>query len=118
MEVEGREGEAHHSVVWGALDAKPRIYYNSLIDTLLSRGIKPFMTISQKISHYDIPEEHQQRYKGVQIWPILRERFEWKKTQGGRIGVAMNTKWFEPINNSLEDKKVAERAQSFYMNWS
>ncbi|WVZ15686.1 hypothetical protein V8G54_013252 [Vigna mungo] len=26
-EVEGREGEAHHSAVWGALDAELRIYF-------------------------------------------------------------------------------------------
>lgn len=38
-------------------------------------------------------------------------------TQGGNIGIVMNTIWFEPFSNSLEDKLAVERAQSFYMNW-
>ncbi|WVZ15685.1 hypothetical protein V8G54_013251 [Vigna mungo] len=99
-------------------------YYNSLIDTLLSRGIKPFMTISQTISHYDIPEELQQRYKGWLSPEIecldmgnLRRKVWMEENSRWEIGVAMNTKWIEPINNSSEDKKAVERAQSFYMNW-
>ncbi|WVY94288.1 hypothetical protein V8G54_033376 [Vigna mungo] len=178
----GRFGKVN----WAGID-----YYNSLIDTLLSRGIEPFVTIS----HYDIPQELQERYEGwlspeiekdfkyyadicfknfgdrVKYWITFNEpnvaficgyrkglwppgrcsgsfgnctsggdserepliagsnlllshatavhlyRTKYQKNQGGRIGVAMNTKWFEPISNSSEDKKAAERAQSFYMNW-
>ncbi|PSR98429.1 Beta-glucosidase [Actinidia chinensis var. chinensis] len=44
-------------------------------------------------------------------------RTKYKKTQGGSAGIVMNAIWFEPISSSLEDKKAAERAQSFYMKW-
>jgi len=43
--------------------------------------------------------------------------FEWQKIQGGKIGLASHTMWFEPISNSTEDKMALERAQAFYMNW-
>ncbi|KAK7332308.1 hypothetical protein VNO80_29058 [Phaseolus coccineus] len=84
-------------------------YYNRLIDTLLSRGIEPFVTIS----HYDIPQELVDRYDG---WLSPKIAFEWQKIQGGKIGLAVHTMWFEPISNSFEDKIAAERAQAFYMN--
>ncbi|ESW19738.1 hypothetical protein PHAVU_006G151300 [Phaseolus vulgaris] len=166
-------------------------YYNRLIDTLLSRGIEPFVTIS----HYDIPQELVDRYDGwlspkiaedfkyyadicfknfgdrvkywitfnepnvafirgyrIGIWPPGRcsgsfgncsvggnsekepfivgsnfllahasivglYRTKYQKKQGGKIGLAVHTMWFEPISNSSEDKIAAERAQAFYMNW-
>ncbi|XP_014518767.1 beta-glucosidase 47 [Vigna radiata var. radiata] len=44
-------------------------------------------------------------------------RTKYQKIQGGKIGLASHTMWFEPISNSTEDKMALERAQAFYMNW-
>ncbi|PIN21148.1 Beta-glucosidase, lactase phlorizinhydrolase [Handroanthus impetiginosus] len=44
-------------------------------------------------------------------------RTKYQKEQKGRIGIVMNSVWYEPFSNSSEDKLAAERAQSFYMNW-
>ncbi|KAK1556993.1 hypothetical protein Q3G72_015792 [Acer saccharum] len=44
-------------------------------------------------------------------------RTKYQKEQEGSIGIVMNTMWYEPISNSSEDKRAAERAQAFYMNW-
>ncbi|KAH0985854.1 hypothetical protein GBA52_013031 [Prunus armeniaca] len=95
FEPEGRFGEVNRA----GID-----HYNKFIDTLLHRGIQPFVTLT----HYDIPQELEDIY-GAWLSP--------KKKQGGSIGMVMNAVWFEPISNSLEDKLAAERAQSFYMNW-
>ncbi|KAF3437656.1 hypothetical protein FNV43_RR20412 [Rhamnella rubrinervis] len=44
-------------------------------------------------------------------------RTKYQKEQGGRIGIVLNTMWFEPVSNSTADKLAAERAQSFNSNW-
>ncbi|XP_050208686.1 beta-glucosidase 47 isoform X2 [Mercurialis annua] len=44
-------------------------------------------------------------------------RTKYQKEQGGRIGIVINTLWYEPISNSMEDKLAVERARAFYMNW-
>ncbi|ESQ29245.1 hypothetical protein EUTSA_v10023411mg [Eutrema salsugineum] len=50
--------------------------------------------------------------KAVQIY-----RTKYQKEQKGIIGIVVQTSWFEPVSNSIADKKAAERAQSFYSNW-
>jgi beta-glucosidase len=50
--------------------------------------------------------------KAVQIYHT-----KYQKEQKGIIGMVVQTSWFEPISNSIADKKAAERAQSFYSNW-
>ncbi|KFK40644.1 hypothetical protein AALP_AA2G023300 [Arabis alpina] len=50
--------------------------------------------------------------KAVQIY-----RTKYQKAQRGIIGIVVQTSWFEPISDSIADKKAAERAQSFYSNW-
>ncbi|CAH2047943.1 unnamed protein product [Thlaspi arvense] len=50
--------------------------------------------------------------KAVQIY-----RTKYQKEQRGIIGIVVQTSWFEPISDSIADKKAAERAQSFYSNW-
>ncbi|XP_025645849.1 beta-glucosidase 46 isoform X1 [Arachis hypogaea] len=47
-------------------------YYNRLIDALLQRGIEPFVTIT----HYDIPQELEDRYKGW-LSPKIQEDFKY-----------------------------------------
>jgi len=41
-----------------------------------------------------------------------------QEQQGGVIGIVVHAIWFESMTSSLADKIAAERAQSFYMNWS
>ncbi|CAN8245162.1 unnamed protein product [Cochlearia groenlandica] len=50
--------------------------------------------------------------KAVQIY-----RTKYQEEQKGSIGIVVQTTWFEPISDSIVDKKAAERAQSFYSNW-
>uniref|UniRef100_A0A1J3DGD0 beta-glucosidase n=1 Tax=Noccaea caerulescens TaxID=107243 RepID=A0A1J3DGD0_NOCCA len=50
--------------------------------------------------------------KAVQIYHT-----KYQKEQKGIIGMVVQTSWFEPISDSIADKKAAERAQSFYSNW-
>ncbi|PQQ09828.1 hypothetical protein Pyn_27695 [Prunus yedoensis var. nudiflora] len=47
-------------------------HYNKFIDALLSRGIRPFVTLS----HYDIPQELEGRY-GAWLSPKLQEDFKY-----------------------------------------
>ncbi|CAN8320706.1 unnamed protein product, partial [Cochlearia groenlandica] len=135
-------------------------YYNSLIDALITNGIKPFVTLNHfkhfgdRVKHWiTINEPNQQiilsyrkgkfpplrcsipygqcsqgdsetepfiaahntilaHAKAVQIY-----RTKYQKGQKGIIGIVVQTSWFEPISDSIADKKAAERAQSFYSNW-
>ncbi|WCJ25759.1 beta glucosidase 46 [Euphorbia peplus] len=45
---------------FGDVDFAGIHYYNELIDTLLLKGIQPFVTLT----HYDLPQELEDRYKG------------------------------------------------------
>ncbi|XP_031127069.1 beta-glucosidase 46-like [Ipomoea triloba] len=44
-------------------------------------------------------------------------RTKYQEEQGGQIGFAAHTFWFEPVSNSTEDKLAAERGQAFFSNW-
>ncbi|TKY72136.1 Beta-glucosidase 47 [Spatholobus suberectus] len=59
----GRFGKVN----WAGVD-----YYNRLIDTLACRGIEPFATIS----HYDIPQELEERYEGW-LSPEIQKDFRY-----------------------------------------
>uniref|UniRef100_A0A0A0LZM1 Beta-glucosidase n=1 Tax=Cucumis sativus TaxID=3659 RepID=A0A0A0LZM1_CUCSA len=39
------------------------------------------------------------------------------KHQNGQIGVTLNTDWYVPYSNSLEDKKATSRALDFSLGW-
>ncbi|KAI4312013.1 hypothetical protein MLD38_036871 [Melastoma candidum] len=44
-------------------------------------------------------------------------RTKYQKKQGGLIGIVLHIAWFEPFSDSPADKRAAERAISFSVNW-
>ncbi|XP_058975510.1 myrosinase 1 [Musca domestica] len=44
-------------------------------------------------------------------------RAEYKKRQGGRMGITLDTSWMEPKSNSPEDREASQRALEFYVGW-
>jgi len=38
---------------------------------------------------------------------------EFKKAQGGKVGITLNCDWFEPASNNAEDIEASERAMQF-----
>ncbi|KAJ4873877.1 Beta-glucosidase 47 [Raphanus sativus] len=165
-------------------------HYNRMINAILKRGMEPFVTLT----HYDIPQELELRYKSwlspqiredfehyaeicfrhfgnrVKFWSTFNEpnvqvvlgyrkgtyppsrcskifanctrggsdieplvaahniirshlaavnlyRTKFQEEQRGKIGIVMNTIWFEPVSDSLADRLAAERAQAFYLTW-
>ncbi|KAJ8936633.1 hypothetical protein NQ314_012249 [Rhamnusium bicolor] len=42
---------------------------------------------------------------------------EFKEKQGGRVGIVVDTDWYEPASNTSEDKEAAERTLQFRWGW-
>ncbi|XP_024372566.1 beta-glucosidase 42 isoform X3 [Physcomitrium patens] len=46
---------------------------------------------------------------------VYRKKF--KDTQGGMIGISVDSEWSEPLTSSVEDKEAAERHTLFQLGW-
>lgn len=44
-------------------------------------------------------------------------RTNYKAKQGGRIGIALDVIWYEPMSDSAEDIAATQRAQDFQLGW-
>ncbi|KAL0866190.1 hypothetical protein Bca101_045308 [Brassica carinata] len=80
-------------------------YYNNLINHLLSKGVKPYVTIF----HWDLPEALEHAYGGFLGAEIA--------IQKGEIGIALNTVWHYPYSDSHADKLAAARATAFTFDY-
>lgn len=43
--------------------------------------------------------------------------YELQNEQGGLIGIALNSRWYEPFSNADEDTEAAARAMDFELGW-
>ncbi|KAL0653040.1 hypothetical protein Bca4012_095731 [Brassica carinata] len=111
-------------------------YYNNLINQLLLKGVKPYVTIF----HWDLPEALEVAYGGflgaeivndfrdyaelcfqkfgdrVKHWMTLNEPFT-VATQKGEIGIALQTDWHYPYSDSYADRSATARATAFTFDY-
>ncbi|KAF4108762.1 hypothetical protein G5714_009835 [Onychostoma macrolepis] len=78
-------------------------YYHRLVDALLAANIKPQVT-------HNILKSH------AEAWHIYNDNY--RKLQGGKVGIALNSDWAEPRNpSSDQDVAAAERYLNFMLGW-
>lgn len=51
----------------------------------------------------------------VRVYKLYKESYA--PSQGGKIGIALNSDWKLPKTNSQEDRQAADRAKQFMLGW-
>ncbi|XP_059429569.1 beta-glucosidase 12-like isoform X2 [Corylus avellana] len=80
-------------------------YYNDLINDLLAKGLKPFVTLF----HWDLPQVLDDEYGGFSSPQIARQK--------GSIGITLVASWTVPYSNAKHNRKAALRALDFLFGW-
>ncbi|XP_023192574.1 lactase-phlorizin hydrolase isoform X2 [Xiphophorus maculatus] len=72
-------------------------------------GIKDYVTASYQVTH-NIVKSH------AEAWHVYNDNY--RTTQGGKVGIALNSDWAEPADvDKPEDKEAAERYLQFMLGW-
>ncbi|KAF5200160.1 Beta-glucosidase, partial [Thalictrum thalictroides] len=115
----------------GGVNEKGIQFYNNLIDELLSKGLRPFVTLF----HWDLPQHLEDEYGGFlssEIVPDFQDFAElcykefaavkvykekYQADQKGKIGITLVSHWAVPFSNSKADKDAAQRSIDFAFGW-
>ncbi|KAE8299587.1 Lactase-phlorizin hydrolase Lactase-glycosylceramidase Lactase [Larimichthys crocea] len=72
-------------------------------------GVKDYVVASYQVTH-NILKSH------AEAWHIYDDKY--RKTQSGKVGIAINSDWAEPMNPSRpEDTAAADRYLQFMLGW-
>ncbi|KAI4805824.1 hypothetical protein KUCAC02_010420 [Chaenocephalus aceratus] len=72
-------------------------------------GVKDYVVASYQATHNMIKSH-------AEAWHVYNEKY--RKTQGGRVGIALNSDWAEPLDPSRpEDIAAADRYLQFMLGW-
>ncbi|KAJ9551953.1 hypothetical protein OSB04_015998 [Centaurea solstitialis] len=93
---------------FGEVNPNGILFYNKILDNLLLRGIKPFVTIH----HHDFPQELQDRY-GSWLSPLMQYR-----DQGGSVGIVVDCLMYEPLTDDERDQEAVNRGLAFSIGWA
>ncbi|KAK6117129.1 hypothetical protein DH2020_049174 [Rehmannia glutinosa] len=85
--------------------------------------IEPYITLF----HWDLPLTLELEYGGFLSENIVKDYCEYvelcfwefgdRAYQGGNIGITVNSTFFEPLNDTKEDREAARRAADFRLGW-
>ncbi|KAM4731093.1 lactase/phlorizin hydrolase-like [Anableps anableps] len=72
-------------------------------------GVKDYVTASYQVTH-NILKSH------AEAWHVYNDNY--RKTQAGKVGIALNSDWAQPTdNNKPEDVAAADRYLQFMLGW-
>uniref|UniRef100_A0A3Q1CE96 Lactase n=1 Tax=Amphiprion ocellaris TaxID=80972 RepID=A0A3Q1CE96_AMPOC len=72
-------------------------------------GIKDYVISSYQVTH-NMLKSH------AEAWHVYNDNY--RKTQGGKVGIALNSDWAEPKNPAIpEDVAAADRYLQFMLGW-
>ncbi|XP_041856893.1 lactase-phlorizin hydrolase-like [Melanotaenia boesemani] len=72
-------------------------------------GVKDYVVSSYQVTH-NVLKSH------AEAWHIYNDKY--RQTQGGKVGIALNSDWAEPLNPTKpEDVAAADRYLQFMLGW-